>query len=178
MGLDEELYLRKLELDNERFRGVHKRPHTKRTAPKVRSRPRKRPNGLYGVLLLVVACGLGWGVYEAGNRFNATASAPKKAVTVAPGPARSPKKPVVRSATPLVRRTIPLEPPIFSEPLPSRPMSLAGALHRAIASAVQGDSLGQPSCGAPTGTLSVSATNRYSMGQWAVEVILAGSSLR
>jgi hypothetical protein len=59
-----------------------------------------------------------------------------------------------------------------------RPGSLAQALHQAVANAVNGGSLSQPSCGAPTGTLTVQATNHYSNGQWEAKVTLSGTTLR
>jgi hypothetical protein len=60
----------------------------------------------------------------------------------------------------------------------SRPRSLSEALHQAVAQAVNGGSLSQPSCGAPTGTLVVQATNHSSLGRWEAEVSLASTTLR
>jgi hypothetical protein len=59
-----------------------------------------------------------------------------------------------------------------------RPISLDQALRQAVANAVNGGSLSQPSCGAPTGTLTVQATNHYSNGQWEAKVSLSTTSLR
>jgi hypothetical protein len=60
----------------------------------------------------------------------------------------------------------------------SRPSSLSAALHQAVAQAINSGSLSQPSCGAPTGTLVVQATNHSSLGQWEAEVSLSSSTLR
>jgi hypothetical protein len=59
-----------------------------------------------------------------------------------------------------------------------RPGSLDQALRQAVANAVNGGSLSQPSCGAPTGTLTVQATNHYSNGSWAAKVTLSTTNLR
>jgi hypothetical protein len=59
-----------------------------------------------------------------------------------------------------------------------RPGSLAQALRQAVAQAVNSGSLSQPSCGAPTGTLTVQATNHYSSGQWEAKVTLSRTTLR
>jgi hypothetical protein len=60
----------------------------------------------------------------------------------------------------------------------SRPRSLSEALHQAVAQAVNGGSLSQPSCGTPTGTLVVQATNHSSLGRWEAEVSISSSTLR
>jgi hypothetical protein len=59
-----------------------------------------------------------------------------------------------------------------------RPGSLGQALRQAVANAVNGGSLSQPSCGAPTGSLTVQATNHYSNGQWEAKVTLSTTNLR
>ncbi len=59
-----------------------------------------------------------------------------------------------------------------------RPISLGQALRQAVTNAVNGGSLSQPSCGAPSGTLTVQATNHYSNGQWEAKVSLSRTSLQ